>query len=66
MMAKPMKCGIALFNDPVSNKYPYFVGRLYFKLMTIQILCIIPLVRRAVFWLLVGMYDNRTWAILKK
>ena len=34
--------------------------------MTIQILCIIPLVRRVVVWLVVGMYDNRTREIKKQ
>ena len=50
----------------VSNKYPYFVGRLSVKLMTIQILCIIALVRPAVVWFLVGMYDNRTREIKRE
>ena len=47
-----------------SNRH--FVGRLYVKLMTIQILCIIPLARRVVEWLLVGMYENRTREIEQK
>lgn len=44
----------------------HFVGRLYVKLIDIQILCITPLVRRVAEWLLVGMYDKITREIEKK
>ena len=54
-----LSCWFFLF----SNRH--FVGRLYAKLMTIQISCITPLARRVVEWFLVGMYDNRTLEIKK-